>query len=115
METPNLNFVNKQNNLPNGQTVLILGIISIASCFLYGLPGLVCGIIAIVLSNRDLKLYNSNPNAYTANSFNNLKTGRTCAIIGVSLSAVFILFVIIYLAVFGAIFIKLFQEASHYH
>ncbi len=111
------NFVtnfNHQPALPNGQTVLVLGIISIASCFMYGIPGLVCGIIAIVLSNKDLKLYNENPEKYTINSYNNLKSGRTCAIIGVSLSALCILCLIIYFAVMGTIFLKFFQEVSRH-
>ena len=111
------NFSNNFNQpiaLPNAQAVLVLGIISIASCFVYGIPGLVCGIIAIVLSKRDLKLYNESPEKYTVNSFSNLKAGKTCAIIGVSLSAACIIFIVIYVAIMGAFFLKIFEEASRH-
>ncbi len=87
--------------LPNATTVLVLGIISIILC---SFIGLVLGIIAMVLSKKDLKLYNNNSEAYTLESYNNLKSGRTCAIIGVVLSSIVSAFTIIYLIIiFGFI------------
>lgn len=77
-ENFNNNLVNK---LPNAQTVLILGIISIVgTCCCTGLVGLVCGLIGLSKYNKDKILYDANPTAYS--DFNNLNTGRILCIIG---------------------------------
>lgn len=85
-----------QNNkvLPNANATLVLGILSIVGCFFYGIPGLILGIIAVVLHGKDKKLYRSNPNAYET-SYKNAKAGFVCGIIGLSLSAFFFLFFIL--------------------
>ena len=49
-------------------------------------------IIALVLASKDLKLYNANPELYTQASYNNIKAGRICAIIGLILNGLIILF-----------------------
>lgn len=90
-----------QMNLPNATAVLILGIVSIIGCFCYGIIGIICGIIALVLAGKDKKLYNANPSAYTASSFKNLNAGRICAIIGLILSILYIVFMIIGIAMIG--------------
>jgi hypothetical protein len=84
-----------QQPLPNSTAVLVLGIISIIGCFCYGIVGLACGIIALVLGNKALRLYAENPSAYTQGSYSNSKAGRICAIIGLSLSALYLIVVII--------------------
>ncbi len=91
-----------QQQLPNATAILVLGIISIVGCFCYGLPGLVCGIIALVLSGKANALYKENPSLYTEASFKNMKAGKVCAIIGLSLSALTVIIVIIELVIFGA-------------
>jgi hypothetical protein len=88
--------------VPNSGAVLTLGIISIALCWCYGIVALVCGIIALVLGNKSLALYKSNPNNYTLSSYNNLKAGRVCAIIGLCLSALMLIYVIVVFAFIGA-------------
>ncbi len=90
-----------QKKLPNSVAVLVLGIVSIPTCFCYGIVGLVCGIIALVLSNKDLNLYATNPQEFDLASYNNLKAGRVCAIVGLSLSALYLLYVIVVLAFLG--------------
>jgi hypothetical protein len=92
---------NPQMPLPNSTTTLVLGIISIVGCFCYGIPGVVCGIIALVLFNRDKKLYAANPSSYTQGSYSNLNAGRVCAIIGLVLSAIYLAIVIFYVALVG--------------
>ena len=87
--------------LPNATTVLVLGIISIVLCWCHGIFGLILAIIALVLANKDLVLYNENPQKYTPGSYNNLKTGRTTAIIGLVLAGLFLLMVIIGLVFMG--------------
>lgn len=95
-------FGGMQQALPNATAVLVLGILSIVTCCcFYGIISLVLGIIAIVLSKKDIGLYLSNAGMYTEGSYKNLKAGRLCAIIGVALSALIIIACIIFIAVFG--------------
>lgn len=96
--------------LPNSTAVLVLGILSIAICWCYGLFGVTMGIIALVLSGKARALYNQNPELYTEGSFKNMKAGRICAIIGTVLSSVYIAFVIIYLLIIGAAVGTLFTQ-----
>lgn len=100
--TPPINNMQIPQVIPNSVAVLVLGILSIVSCFCYGFVGLILGIIAIVLANKGKKIYLENPKNYTAGSFNNLKAGRICAIIGTVLSAIYFVFLIIYVVILGA-------------
>ena len=94
-------FTSGNSSLPNATAVLVLGIISIATCWLYGIPGLICGIICLVLAKKDLALYKKNPNQYSITSYKNLKAGQVCGIIGLSLSALYLLIFVVF---FGIIF-----------
>jgi uncharacterized membrane protein YjgN (DUF898 family) len=87
--------------LPNATTVLVLGILSIVLCFCYGIIGLILGIIALVLASKDKKLYVGSPGEYTEASFKNLNAGRICAIIGLILSALYIIYVIVIIGLVG--------------
>ncbi len=91
-----------QQNLPNAVGVLVLGILSIVFCWCYGLPGLVLGIISLIMSKKATALYLSSPESYTESSFKNMKAGRICAIVGLCLSSVYAIFIIIYIAIIGA-------------
>jgi hypothetical protein len=82
--------------VPNGTTVLVLGILSIVTCWLYGIPGIIMGIIAISMHKKDKALYLSNKAKYEQ-SFKNSKAGYICGIIGLCLSALFILYIIVVL------------------
>ena len=93
----------RQQPLPNATTVLVLGIISIVGCICYGILGLICGIIALVLSGKDLKLYNLMPDMYTPSSYGNLKAGRTCAIIGTILSGLYLCILLLYFIILGTV------------
>ena len=84
------------DRLPNANATLVLGIISIVGCILYGVPGLVCGIIALVIHKKDKEMYKSDPGRY-ALSYKNAKAGYICAIIGISISALY--FVVLLVAV----------------
>jgi hypothetical protein len=88
-------------NLPNATAVLVLGIISIVGCFCYGLVGFVCGIISLVLASKDMKRYALEPQAFTPSSYNNVKAGRICSIIGLILSSVYLVLIIIVIAAIG--------------
>lgn len=92
------NFNQPVQPLPNATPTLVLGICSIVGCFLYGIIGLACGIVAIAISNKSVKMYQENPSMYSG--YQNLKAGRVCAIVGISLSALYLLFIVI----FGSMF-----------
>jgi len=77
-----------QQTLPNATAALVLGILSIVICF----AGVVLAIIALVLANKDLRMYNASPEVYSPASYNNLKAGRICAIIGLILQGLIIIF-----------------------
>ncbi|WP_118949636.1 CCC motif membrane protein [Taibaiella helva] len=95
-------FDHPRQELPNATAVLVLGIISIVGCFCYGIIGTICGIIALVLGSKAKKLYQSNPDLYTPSSYKNMNAGRICGIVGLSLSALYILFLIVCLIIYGA-------------
>ncbi|MFP5078931.1 CCC motif membrane protein [Pedobacter sp. JCM 36344] len=90
-----------QMSLPNSTPVLVLGILAILSCCCYGVPGLILGIIGLVLGNKDLTLYKSNPDAYTESSYKNSKAGRICSIIALILSVLYVLFIVAIVMFFG--------------
>jgi len=85
--------------LPNSTATLVLGILSIISCWLYGIVGVVLGIIALVISKKPLEDFNQAPGEYEGGS--NLKAGRIMAIIGLSLSGLYLLMVIVAIALIG--------------
>ncbi|MBI3520298.1 MAG: hypothetical protein HY062_13205 [Bacteroidetes bacterium] len=90
--------------IPNSTAVLVLGILSIVMCFCYGLIGMTLGIIALVLASKGNALYKENPNVYSLSSYNNLKAGKVCGIIGVVLSSLYLVFIVIYIVILGAAF-----------
>lgn len=89
----------EQQKLPNSTLILVFGILSIITCCCYGVVGLILGIVALVLAKKATDLYIENPEAYTG--IQNVKTGRILAIIGISLSVLYLLFVVWAFAVFG--------------
>ncbi|HEY1038483.1 MAG TPA: CCC motif membrane protein [Bacteroidia bacterium] len=90
--------------IPNSVGVLVLGICSIfPGCICYGVPGLICAIIALTLAKKANLLYRENPSAYSQSSYSNLKAGRICAIVGLCTSSIFILIMIIYVVILGAV------------
>ena len=86
-------------NLPNSRRVLVLGVLSIVfSSWYFALVGIVLGTGALYFAKRDQMLYDSNRNHYSLVSYNNLKAGRVCAVIGLSVSILFCLFFFLILA-----------------
>ena len=98
-----------QQTLPNSTAVLVMGIISIPTCFCGGFIGLTLGIIAIVLSGKSRSLYYENPTYYTESSYKNLNAGRICAIIGTVFSGITFMWLIIRLILVGS-FVALLSE-----
>ena len=86
-------------NLPNATAVLVLGILSILTCCCYGIVGLIFGIVALFLAQKDLKLYTANPELYK--NYSNLNIGRILSIIGIVLSTLTLFFYIYMYGVVG--------------
>ncbi|MFH0893073.1 MAG: CCC motif membrane protein [Bacteroidota bacterium] len=94
---------NVGEQLPNSTGVLVLGILSILFCVFYGVIGLILGIVALSLAGKGNAAYQAEPQRYNLQSWNTLKAGRVCAIIGTVLSGLYLLFVILFIAFWGAL------------
>ncbi|WP_460218698.1 CCC motif membrane protein [Psychroserpens sp. MEBiC05023] len=88
-----------QEQLQNSTLILILGILSIVTCCCYGVVGLVLGIVTLILAKKATAIYAENPDLYLG--FQNVKIGRILAIIGLVLSALYMLFTIWAIMTFG--------------
>ncbi|MEO7046298.1 MAG: CCC motif membrane protein [Ferruginibacter sp.] len=98
--TPNYN---QPANLPNATAVLVLGIISLVGAFCYGIIGVICGIIGLVLANKDKKTYLAAPELYSASSYSTVNSGRVCSLIGLILGAIVLLIIVFYFIFFGSL------------
>lgn len=85
--------------VPNSTAALVLGIISIPMCCCCGwwsaFVGVILGIVGIVLAGQAIKEYYARPDLYTIGSLKNAQAGRVCAIIGLVLSALVLVFFLI--------------------
>lgn len=108
------NSGNQPANLPNATASLVLGIISLVGALCYGIVGVICGIIGLVLANKDRKLYQATPELYSSSSYSTLNAGRTCSIIGLILGGLVVLVMIFYFIFFGALFMEAWRSSSNY-
>lgn len=92
--------LSENKKLPHESAILVLGILSICSCIMWGIPGLIMGIISLVLYKKDKTVYSSDPMVYER-SFKTASAGKTCAIIGVGLSTFFIVAIFLLFMFFG--------------
>jgi uncharacterized membrane protein len=76
-----------------------MGILSIIGCCCYGLPGLIFGIVAVILASKATQIYKNAPEDYTG--FGNVQAGKIMGIIGIVLSIAMVLFYIWLIVVFG--------------
>ncbi len=90
-----------QMNLPNSNTILILGILSLVFSWwhIISIVGIVLSIVTLSLARKDLYLFYSEPNHFTLSSLNNVKAGRVCAIIGLIISI--LVFIVALLTIIG--------------
>jgi hypothetical protein len=89
----------RESKSPYATAVLVLGISSVALCCCYGVPGILTGIIALVLYGKEKKVYEKNKENYK--NFDSLQTGRTLSIIGMSMSILYIVYLLFALSVVG--------------
>jgi len=85
--------------LPNATLTLVLGIFSILGACCYGVVGIIAGAIALVVSSKSNKLLKENPDGYS--DAGNHKAGRICAMVGLGLSVLYLVFLIIYFVIYG--------------
>jgi hypothetical protein len=98
----NYDFNAPKIELPNATVILVLGIISIVGCCCtYGILGIVCGIIALVLAKTATNLYVSDPGKFTESSYKNMNAGKICAWIGLIPSILYLIFMIWFVATVG--------------
>lgn len=88
-----------KQTLPNSTLVLVMGILSIITCLCYGIPGLIIGVIGLILANSSIKKYNLSPDSYLG--YGNLKAGKIMSVIGIILSVITIAFYVGIIAYFG--------------
>jgi hypothetical protein len=99
--TANPSFFPKKS-VPNSAGVLTLGILSILSlCCCGGFLAPILSIIALALIPKARKAYSQNPDLYSTSSMGSLKAGKICAIIGLVLAIIFIIYLIVAMAVQG--------------
>lgn len=90
-------------DLPQSTTILVLGILSIITCFCYGIPGVILGIVALVQAKKARQLYNQSPEAWSQSSYNNMNAGRICAIIGTVCGGLYLVIILAYIAIMGSL------------
>jgi len=61
------------------------------------------GIVALSMASTGLKLYAENSVLYTEKSHSNIKTGKTCAMIGIGLSGLYVISNIVAFFLYGAL------------
>jgi Na+/melibiose symporter-like transporter len=81
-----------KEKLPNSTASLVLGIFSIITCWCYGIPGIILGIIGFLQGKKAVEIHNEDPELYEG--VGNAKAGKIISIIGVVLSIVVIGYVI---------------------
>lgn len=89
----------ERQQLPNSTLILVFGILSIVTCCCYGVLGLIFGIVALVLAKKAREEYAANPDIYRG--YDNVKTGRILAIIGIILSVLYLIANIVVIAIYG--------------
>ncbi len=88
-----------QMDHPKASTIQTLGIVGLILTFLLGIVGLILNIIALSMSGGVLSEIDNNPGRYSDVSRRKVKSGRTCAIIGLSIQAfVVVVLVLVLLA-----------------
>jgi hypothetical protein len=89
--------------IPGASNALTFGILSIVlTLFCCGPFGSIFSFIALSNAKKAERIYQQDPGAYTG--YENVKTSRTLAYVGLALSAIILVFTIIYFGVIVAIF-----------
>jgi DNA-directed RNA polymerase subunit RPC12/RpoP len=77
---------------------MVLGIISIITCFAYGLIGMPCGILAVIFAKKARLAVQAG--TAPASSLGMANAGRVCGWVGIALNSIGLIVFFIYIAVF---------------
>ncbi len=104
-----------QEKLPNSGAILTLGILSIATlCCCGPFLGMILAIIALSLApgvNRELT---NKPDYYKISTINNFKAGKICAIVGLCLGAIYLIYFILYFIVDFSLGLNVIDEVNRF-
>lgn len=89
----------EQQKLPNVTIAIVLSILSYLCCCFGGLPGAVLAGIAFFLVYKDENKYKENPELYS--NYDQLKTAKIMAIIGLVLGIVYFAYAIYSISAIG--------------
>ncbi len=89
----------ENQKLPNATPVLVLGILSVLTCCCGWGIGVVCGIVALVLAKKDIKLFQETPDQF--DNYKTLNAGKILSIIGIVLSSITLMTNIYFYTVVG--------------
>lgn len=110
----NYQFPYQGDKLPGDPSALTLGIVSLVlffmGCICYGIPSiitLILGIIGLVIANRSLAAYKSDPSKYSQSTIKSVNAGKIINIISVALSGITCLIFLIVALFFGGIFLSI--------
>lgn len=104
-------IIDHPTQLPYSTASLVLGILSIVlSCCSF--VGVVLGIIALVQAKKATDEWYSNQKLYTESSFKNANAGKICAIIGLCISGLALLYWITYIFLLKTIFAPIFESVT---
>lgn len=87
----------------NYNIILALGILSIIGCWLYGVPGLVAGLVSLKYSNKVLDRVKRDDNLPPVKGINKVKSARIFALAGVVLSGLYLLGLLITLIFYRSV------------
>lgn len=105
-----------QNKLPADSNAMILGIIALVlaltgcCCGLLSLVAVALSIVGLVIANRSLRDYTDNPENYSPQSRSNVYTAKILNIIALVISSLITLIMLLYFAIYGAIFSTVIME-----
>ena len=89
----------QKQNAPYAVAALVLGCMFV---------GLVCGIVGLVLAKKGTDAYNEAPDQFTGDGM--LKAGKITSIIGIILSALYIVYWVIWVAILGTAYASLWSS-----
>lgn len=83
---------------PRAGNVHTLGVLGLVFTFVFGIVGLILNIVCLSIAGGVLNEVNSNPGKYTEASVRKIRSGRTCAIVGLSIQGAAVLIVLLLIA-----------------
>lgn len=89
----------ENQKLQKATLTIVFGLLSIMTCWILGFVGIIFGVVALVISKKDLALLKENPKLYSNGS--TLLIGRVLAGIGISISTLYLGFILFVYTVIG--------------